>query len=34
MLKRGSRPQLDERSPCCGFERIEIPPDWLANGFS
>ena len=34
ILKRGSRPQLDERSPCCGFERIDIPPDWLANGFS
>ncbi len=34
ILKRGARPQLDERAPCCGFERIEIPPDWLANGFS
>jgi broad specificity phosphatase PhoE len=34
ILKRGSRPQLDERLSCCGFERIDIPPDWLASGFS
>ena len=34
ILKRGSRPQLDEHSPGCGFERIDIPPDWLVNGFS
>ncbi len=34
ILKPGARPQLDERSPGCGFERIDVPPDWLANGFS
>jgi broad specificity phosphatase PhoE len=34
IFKRGSRPQLDEHSLCCGYERIEIPPDWLANGSS
>ena len=33
-LKRAPRPQLDEQLPCCGFERIDIPQDLLAGGFS
>jgi broad specificity phosphatase PhoE len=33
-LRRDPRPQLDEQLPCCGFERIEIPPDLLVNGSS
>jgi broad specificity phosphatase PhoE len=34
LLRKASRPQLDEQLPCCGFERIEIPPELLTNGFS
>ena len=33
-LKRAPRPHLDEQLPCCGFERIDIPQDLLAGGFS
>ena len=33
-LRRAPRPQLDEQLPCCGWERIEIPPDLLTNGSS
>jgi broad specificity phosphatase PhoE len=33
-LKRAPRLQLDEQLPCCGFERIDIPQDLLAGGFS
>jgi broad specificity phosphatase PhoE len=33
-LRRDPRPQLDEQLPCCGFERIEIPPALLPNGSS
>jgi len=33
-LRRALRPQLDELLPCCGWERLEIPPDLLVNGFS
>jgi broad specificity phosphatase PhoE len=33
-LRRAPRPQLDEQLPCCGFERIDIPPELLVNGFS
>ncbi len=33
-LRRALRPQLDEQLPCCGWERLEIPPDLLVNGFS
>jgi broad specificity phosphatase PhoE len=31
-LRRAPRLQLDEQLSCCGWERIEIPPDLLANG--
>ena len=33
-LKREPRPQLDEQLPCCGLERINIPQDLPAGGFS
>jgi broad specificity phosphatase PhoE len=33
-LRKTSRPQLDEQLPCCGFERIDIPPELLTNGLS
>jgi broad specificity phosphatase PhoE len=33
-LRRDPRPQLDEQLPCCGYERIEIPPDLHLNGSS
>jgi broad specificity phosphatase PhoE len=33
LLRRTPRPQLDEQLPCCGFERIDVPPELLANGF-
>lgn len=33
-LRRDPRPQLDEQLPCCGFERIDIPPELLVNGYS
>jgi broad specificity phosphatase PhoE len=33
-LRRAPRLQLDEQLPCCGWERIEIPPDLLTNGSS
>jgi broad specificity phosphatase PhoE len=33
-LRRGLRPQLDEQLPCCGWERLDIPPDLLVNGVS
>jgi broad specificity phosphatase PhoE len=33
-LRRTAHPQLDEQLPCCGFERIDIPPDLLTNGSS
>jgi broad specificity phosphatase PhoE len=33
-LRREPRPQLDELLPRCGWERIEVPSDLLANGFS
>jgi broad specificity phosphatase PhoE len=28
------RPQLDEQLPCCGWERIPLPPELLRNGSS
>jgi broad specificity phosphatase PhoE len=31
-LRRTPRLQLDEQLSCCGWERIEIAPDLLANG--
>jgi broad specificity phosphatase PhoE len=34
ILRREPRPQLDELLPCCGFERIEVPPELLLNGSS
>jgi broad specificity phosphatase PhoE len=34
VLRRTARLQLDEQLPCCGWERINIPPDLLANGSS
>ncbi len=33
-LRRAPRPHLDEQLPCCGWERIEIPPDLVGNGSS
>ena len=33
-LRRDPRLQLDEQLPCCGFERIDVPPELLVNGFS
>jgi broad specificity phosphatase PhoE len=33
-LRRNPRFQLDEQLPCCGCERIDVPADLLANGFS
>jgi broad specificity phosphatase PhoE len=33
-LRRTPRLQLDEQLPCCGWERIDIPPDLLSNGSS
>jgi broad specificity phosphatase PhoE len=33
-LRRDPRPQLDEQLPCCGFERIDVPPELLVNGYS
>jgi broad specificity phosphatase PhoE len=34
LLKRAPRPQLDDQLPCCGWERIDIPRDFLTNGSS
>jgi broad specificity phosphatase PhoE len=33
-LRRAPRLQLDDQLPCCGFERIDVPPELIANGFS
>jgi broad specificity phosphatase PhoE len=33
-LRRDPRPQLDDQLPCCGWERIDIPPNFLTNGSS
>jgi broad specificity phosphatase PhoE len=33
-LRGESRPQLDEQLPCCGWERIAVPPELLRNGSS
>jgi len=33
-LRGDPRPQLDEQLPCCGWERIDIPPELLKNGSS
>lgn len=33
-LRRAPRLQLDDQLPCCGCEKIGIPPDFLNNGSS
>lgn len=33
-LRGATRPQLDEQLPCCGLERIDVPRESPANGFS
>lgn len=33
-LRGSPRLQLDEQLPCCGWERISIPPELLRNGSS
>jgi broad specificity phosphatase PhoE len=33
-LRGDPRPQLDEQLPCCGWERIAVPPELLRNGSS
>jgi broad specificity phosphatase PhoE len=33
-LRGAARPQLDEQLPCCGLERIDVPRELPANGFS